>query len=79
MEFGNPILGRKGINFRVGSILSHTKLFEFPVEIDFPKESAFNDVQYPAPFQKFLRIRFFDAEVRFFGTAIINKNEEITH
>lgn len=46
------------------------KLFEFPVERDFPKENAFNAVQYPFLFQKFLRIRFFDAEVRFFGTAI---------
>lgn len=46
------------------------KLFEFPVERDFPKEKAFNAAQYPFFFQQFLRIRFFDAEVRFFGTAI---------
>ena len=46
------------------------KLFEFPVERDFPKEKAFKAVQYPFLFQIFLRIRFFDVEVRFFGTAI---------
>lgn len=46
------------------------KLFELPVESDFPKEIAFNDVQYPFLFQIFLRIRFFEIEVRFFGTAI---------
>lgn len=46
------------------------KLFEFPVERDLPKENAFNAARYPFFFQKFLRIRFFDAEVRFFGTAI---------
>lgn len=46
------------------------KLLEFPVERDFPKENAFNAVPYPFAFQLFLRIRFFDAEVRFFGTAI---------
>ena len=46
------------------------KLFEFPVERDFPKENAFNDAQYPFIFQTFFRIRFFDTEVRFFGTAI---------
>ena len=46
------------------------KLFEFPVERDFPKENAFNAAQYPFFFQNFLRIRFFDTEVRFFGTAI---------
>lgn len=46
------------------------KLFELPVESDFPKEKAFNDVQYPFLFQIFLRIRFFEIEVRFFGTAI---------
>ena len=43
---------------------------EFPVERDFPKENAFNDAQYPFLFQTFFRIRFFDTEVRFFGTAI---------
>lgn len=46
------------------------KLFEFPVERDFPKENAFNAVPYPFLFQIVLRIRVFDAEVRFFGTAI---------
>lgn len=46
------------------------KLFELPVERDFAKEKAFTAVQYPFPFQIFLRIRFFDIEVRFFGTAI---------
>lgn len=46
------------------------KLFEFPVERDFANEKAFNAIQYPFPFQIFLRIRFFDVEVRFFGTAI---------
>lgn len=44
--------------------------FEFPVERDFDNEKAFNATQYPSLFQKFLRIRFFDIEVRFFGTAI---------
>jgi hypothetical protein len=48
-----------------------TKLFDFPVERDFPNEKAFNAVEYPLPFQIFLRIRFFDIEVRFFGTAIL--------
>lgn len=48
-----------------------TKLFDFPVERDFPNEKAFNAVQYPPLFQIFLRIRFFDIEVRFFGTAIL--------
>ena len=47
------------------------KLFDFPVERDFPNEKAFNDVQYPLLFQIFLRIRFFDIEVRFFETAIL--------
>lgn len=46
------------------------KLFEFPVERDFANEKAFNATQYPFLFQIFLRIRFFDVEVRFFGTAI---------
>lgn len=46
------------------------KLFEFPVERDFPNDNAFKAAQYPLPFQIFLRIRFFDREVRFFGTAI---------
>lgn len=46
------------------------KLFEFPVKRDFPNEKAFNAAQYPFRFQIFLRIRFFDIEVRFFGTAI---------
>ena len=46
------------------------KLFEFPVERDFPNDNAFKAAQYPFPFQIFLRIRFFDIEVRFFGTAI---------
>jgi hypothetical protein len=50
--------------------LSHKKLFEFPVEIDFANEKALKAAQYPFLFQKFLRIRFFDIEVRFFGTAI---------
>lgn len=47
-----------------------TKLFDFPVERDLPSEKAFNAVQYTLLFQIFLRIRFFDIEVRFFGTAI---------
>nr|YP_010380801.1 ribosomal protein L32 [Begonia gulongshanensis]UDH54218.1 ribosomal protein L32 [Begonia gulongshanensis] len=47
------------------------KLFEFPVESDFANEKAFNAAQYPLLFQIFLRIRFFDIEVRFFGTAIL--------
>lgn len=46
------------------------KLFEFPVEIDLAKEKAFTAAKYPLFFQIFLRIRFFDIEVRFFGTAI---------
>nr|QSQ71652.1 ribosomal protein L32 [Syringa reticulata subsp. amurensis] len=46
------------------------KLLEFPVERDFPKENAFSAVPDPFLFQLFLRIRFFDAEVRFFGTDI---------
>lgn len=46
------------------------KLFELPVKIDFPNEKAFNAVQYPFLFQIFFRIRFFDLEIRFFGTAI---------
>jgi hypothetical protein len=46
------------------------KLFEFPVERDFPNEKAFNAVQYPFLFQIFFRIRFFDVEIRFFGTVI---------
>lgn len=46
------------------------KLFEFPVERDLPNDNAFKAAQYPFPFQIFLRIRFFDIEVRFFGTAI---------
>nr|YP_010261557.1 ribosomal protein L32 [Fagus longipetiolata]UIB40639.1 ribosomal protein L32 [Fagus longipetiolata] len=50
--------------------LSYKKFFEFPVERDFANEKAFNATQYPSLFQIFLRIRFFDIEVRFFGTAI---------
>lgn len=46
------------------------KLFEFLVEIDLAKEKAFIAAKYPFFFQIFLRIRFFDIEVRFFGTAI---------
>jgi hypothetical protein len=46
------------------------KLFELPVERDFANEKAFNAAQYPFLFQLFLRIRFFELEVRFFGTAI---------
>lgn len=46
------------------------KLFEFPVERDFANAKAFNDAEYPFLFQKFLRIRFLEIEVRFFGTAI---------
>ena len=46
------------------------KLFEFPVKMDVPNEKAFKTVQYPFLFQIFLRIRFFDVEIRFFGTAI---------
>ena len=46
------------------------KIFELPVERDFANEKAFNAAQYPPPFHLFLRIRFFEIEVRFFGTAI---------
>nr|YP_009924505.1 50S ribosomal protein L32 [Styrax faberi]YP_009924592.1 50S ribosomal protein L32 [Styrax dasyanthus]QNH68261.1 50S ribosomal protein L32 [Styrax faberi]QNH68361.1 50S ribosomal protein L32 [Styrax dasyanthus] len=46
------------------------KLFEFPLERDLPNEKAFKAAQYPFLFQIFLRICFFDIEVRFFGTAI---------
>ena len=46
------------------------KLFEFPVERDFANEKAFNAAQYPPLFHLFLRIRFFNIEARFFGTAI---------
>jgi hypothetical protein len=53
------------------------KLFEFPVERVFAKENAFNAAEYPFPFQEFLRIRFFDAEVRFFGTAILIKMKRL--
>jgi hypothetical protein len=47
------------------------KLFEFPVERHFPNEKAFKAAQYPFRFQIFLRIRFFEIEVRFFGTPIL--------
>ena len=50
--------------------LSYKKLFEFPVERDFANEKAFSAAQYPPFFQIFLRIRFFNIELRFFGTAI---------
>ena len=50
------------------------KLFEVPVESDFANEKAFNAAQYPPFFQIFLRIRFFNIELRFFGTAIIKSN-----
>lgn len=46
------------------------KLLEHPVETDLAKERAFTAVKYPFFFQIFLRIRFFDREIRFFGTAI---------
>lgn len=46
------------------------KLFEVPVERDFANAKAFNAAEYPFLFQKFLRIRFLEIEVRFFGTAI---------
>ena len=49
------------------------KLFECPVETDLAKERAFIAAKYPFFFQIFLRIRFFDREVRFFGTAIFKK------
>lgn len=49
------------------------KLFACPVEIDLAKEKAFTAAKYPLFFQIFLRIRFFDIEVRFFGTAIQKK------
>lgn len=45
---------------------------KFLVERDLPNEKALNAAQYPLFFQKFLRIRFFEIEVRFFGTAIKN-------
>lgn len=38
--------------------------------MDLAKEKAFTAAQYPFLFQKFLRICFFDIEVRFFGTAM---------
>lgn len=50
--------------------VTQKKLFELPVERDFANEKAFNAAQYPFLFQIFLRIRFFELEVRFFGTAI---------
>lgn len=46
------------------------KLFEFPVETDFANEKALTAAQYPPFFQIFLRICFFNIELRFFGTAI---------
>lgn len=46
------------------------KLLAFPVERDFANEKAFNAAEYPLLFQIFLRIRFLEIEVRFFGTAI---------
>nr|YP_010034046.1 ribosomal protein L32 [Huodendron tibeticum]QOW83421.1 ribosomal protein L32 [Huodendron tibeticum] len=49
------------------------KLFEVPLERDLPNEKAFKAAQYPFFFQIFLRICFFDIEVRFFGTAIKKK------
>ena len=49
---------------------SYKKLFEFPVERDFANEKAFNAAECPFLFQIFLRIRFLEIEVRFFGTAI---------
>nr|QWY25147.1 ribosomal protein L32 [Curcuma singularis] len=49
------------------------KLFERPVETDFAKEKAFTAAKFPFFFQIFLRIRFFDIEVRFLGTAIKKK------
>lgn len=51
--------------------VTQKKLFELPVERDFANEKAFNAAQYPFLFQIFLRIRFFELEVRFFGTAIL--------
>nr|YP_010167077.1 ribosomal protein L32 [Cucumis melo]QRW36604.1 ribosomal protein L32 [Cucumis melo] len=50
--------------------LSPKKLWELPVERDFASEKAFNAARRPLLFQIFFRIRFFDIEVRFFGTAI---------
>jgi hypothetical protein len=50
--------------------LSPKKLCEFPVERDFASEKAFSAARRPWLFQIFFRIRFFDLEVRFFGTAI---------
>lgn len=38
--------------------------------MDLAKEKALTAAKYPFFFQTFLRIRFFDIEVRFFGTAI---------
>nr|YP_010994851.1 ribosomal protein L32 [Cypripedium lichiangense]WOZ13760.1 ribosomal protein L32 [Cypripedium lichiangense] len=46
------------------------KLFDCPVETDLAKEKAFTAAKEPFFFQIFLRICFFDIEVRFFGTAI---------
>ena len=53
-----------------GFVCRTKKLFDCPVERDLPNEKAFKAVQYPFFFQLFLRIRFFELEVRFFGTAI---------
>lgn len=53
--------------------LSQKKLFECPVDTDLAKERAFSAAKYPFFFQILLRIRFFDIEVRFFGTAILKK------
>lgn len=58
------------INYFFINYLSYKKLFEFPVERDFANEKAFSAAQYPLFFQIFLRIRFFNIELRFFGTAI---------
>lgn len=64
--------GRRNFNYsKIFLLVCRTKkLFEFPVKMDFAKEKAFIAAKYPLFFQIFLRIRFFDIEVRFFGTAI---------
>lgn len=73
--FKNKIINSKVRCFSIlttfhSTLTCRTKNFEFPVEIDFDNEKAFNATQYTFLFQKFLRIRFFNIEVRFFGTAI---------
>ncbi|KAL8214554.1 hypothetical protein R6Q57_004003 [Mikania cordata] len=55
---------------KLSSLLGEGSMIALPIERDFPDDEAFNAAPYPFLFQIFLRIRFFDIEVRFFGTAI---------